>query len=72
MYGQKEDKTLFFINVPTVLSPSGLVGDHAGAFSGSEESSRGRVSARRPSKCQDCRITGGRPNGNPICERRMR
>ena len=43
MYGQKDDKTLFFINVTTVLRPSGLVGDHAGAFSGSEESSRGRA-----------------------------
>ena len=57
MYGQKDDKTLFFINVTTLLRPSGLVGDHAGAFSGSEESSRGRASARRPSECQDRRIT---------------
>jgi len=44
MYGQKEDKTLFFVNVATALRPSSHLGDRTGVFSGSEESSRGRAS----------------------------
>jgi hypothetical protein len=33
-HAQKEDKISFFINMMTILYLSGLVGHHAGAFSG--------------------------------------
>lgn len=33
-YAQKHENTGFFGNVTAVLAPSGLEGDHTGAFSG--------------------------------------
>jgi hypothetical protein len=52
-YAQKQDKPSFFSNVTTVLSLSGQVPDHKGAFSGSEESSSDRAPAQTPPKWQD-------------------
>lgn len=49
-------KYRFFSNVTAVLSLSGLVGDHTGAFSGPEEPARDRSPVQKPPKWRNRRI----------------